>query len=225
MSSNKSPRDLSLPELQEHCTQETLSFRQGHGEEGWHCYEIFRRAIVEKNERAWDALVEQYRKQVTQWVTRYSHGKGFQDEPDFFVNSVFEKFWRRNFSPIEFSRFPNVKSLMGYLRMCVGSVMLDYGRVQKRIEVDYLDDLSEHRLQTQTISVQTWMEHHLEQEEFWNDVRVKLNDDQVFKVVYASFVLKLKPLEIFDYFPSEYGDIQAIYKIKAKALRLLSELM
>ncbi len=226
MSSNKPPRALSLSELQDRCTQETNNFRHGQDEEAWHCYEIFRRAVVEKSEEAWELIVGQYQNQVKGWVEHYPRFRDFQETTEFFVNQVFEKFWRRNFSAVEFARFPNLKALLAYLKTCVGSVMTDYWRVQKRkADMVYLDDLSPQHIQVHVFSYYDKVQNHLEQKDFWNDLRIQMDDEQAFKVLYASFVLNLKPIDIYNELPNSYNDVQEIYKIKAKAISRLSHVL
>ena len=49
------------------------------------------------------------------------------EEPQYFANRAFEKMWGV-LSPQKFGQFPNLKSLLRYLQMCVHSVIVDYAR-------------------------------------------------------------------------------------------------
>lgn len=223
MSSNENPRHLSIAELQKRCAQETNRFMQGLGGEAWHCFEIFRRALVEKNDGSWEALDNQYRNQVRRWVLQHPRFPAFDEGPDLFVNMAFEKFWKRNFSAIDFARFPNIRSILAYLKTCVASVITDYGRNQSRIaKVVYLDDVLLETYPKEFI-------HHdlgdmkLEQDEFWQTVRVSLGDEGMYQAVYGSFVLGLRPSEIYELHPLLFKDVRDVYRLKAKALGLLED--
>ncbi|GAB4579216.1 MAG: sigma-70 family RNA polymerase sigma factor [Anaerolineales bacterium] len=222
---NESPRRPSLQELQERCAEETLKYLFGVREEAWNCYEVFRRALVERSNEAWAVLYEQYYAQVKRWVQQHPMFSNFQEEADFFVNLALEKFWRRNFSASDFAQFQNVKKLLAYVKMCVGSVIMDYGREKKgKIEALYLDDAIPTSSGGGT-SYQQTVEDQLIQEEFWQKVQMNLEDDLMFRVVYDSFVLGLKPVEILNLPPKVFKDVQEIYKIKAKALHILARVL
>lgn len=221
MSSHENPRHLSIAELQKRCAQETNRFMQGLGGEAWHCFEIFRRALVEKNEGSWEALDNQYRNQVRRWVLQHPRFPAFDEGPELFVNMAFEKFWKRNFSAIDFAGFPNIRSILAYLKTCVGSVIMDYGRNQSRIaKVLYLDEvLIQNHIKEFTYHDRG--ELGLEQDEFWQVVRKLLDDERLYLAVYCSFVLGLRPVDIFAQHPRLFKDVRDVYRLKAKALGLL----
>lgn len=224
MSSNENPRSLSLSDLQERCAQETMNYLKGIHEETWHCYEVFRRAIVDKVGEAWNVIDLQYRNQMRRWVEQHPRFRDFNEDPDLFVNLAFEKFWRRNFSALEFARFPNVSGLMAYLKTCVWSVIMDHWRIHlRKYKVVYLEESLHWRLHAH--SFQETIEKRLEQEDFWSEVRELLGDEVSYQVVYASFALNLKPDDIFKQTPKVFGNIREVYKIKARAILLLDRLL
>jgi len=180
---------------------------------------------VDKNDDAWRGIIEQYQSQVARWVEHHPKFKNFNDEIDFFTNRVFEKFWRRNFSAKEFSRFPNVKSLLGYLKTCVASVMTDYWRVQQRRNFEFTVEISRPLPQPGGYSVEKEVEDRLQRRRFWEDLRKHLPDEMEYEVVYASFVIGLKPQEIFNQAPDVFGDVQEVYKIKARAISHLGRVI
>jgi len=225
MSSHENPRHLSLSDLQDQCTQETANYFWGFVDEAWHCYEIFRRAIVEKNEEAWGTIMEQYQPQVSRWVERHPKIRLFSEEPDFFVNRIFEKFWRTNLSAKEFSRFPNVKSLMAYLKTIVASVLTDYWRVQERKPIEYLAELSRSGPPPQSSRVEDMVVNRMQRRRFWEHVGQHLTDKIEYQVVYEFFILGLKPAEIFRHTPQAFRNVQEVYKIKARAIIRLSQIV
>lgn len=218
----KNPHLLSLNELHNYCVEETTKFWRKKGDEAWHCYEIFRRAIVDKDGRAWDIIVEQYQSQVQRWVEKNPRFHAVSEGPDIFVNLVFEKFWGRNFSAGEFSGFPNVKSILAYLKTCVSSVITDFWRTQKRKEnVAYLEDLLIEGANSPAFSYPARMEERMARADFWDEIHRFLEDEISYTVIYFSFVQDLKPLEIMEQFPAWFGDVRDVYKVKAKAMSIL----
>ncbi|HNB54547.1 MAG TPA: hypothetical protein PK530_21550, partial [Anaerolineales bacterium] len=202
----------SLSELAQLCSQETARYIKNESEVPRHCYELFRRAIIEKNEDAWKVIYLQYRSQVRQWVNRHPIFQDFDEDADFFVNLAFEKFWQRNFSASDFARFPNTSSILAYLKTCVVSVLLDYRMAEKQKTFSANMDLFFSEQPPQGPS----------QEDFWSNIRLTLNDDVAYTVVYSTFVLNMRPNEILSAWPNLFSSVSEVYKIKARALMRLS---
>ena len=53
------------------------------------------------------------------------------EEAQYFVNRAFDKLWTA-MTPQKFERFPDLKSLLRYLQMCVHSAIIDHVRVAER---------------------------------------------------------------------------------------------
>ena len=223
MSSQQSLRQLSLTELKENCEQESAHFLLTWVDDTWHCYELFRRAIVEKDNDAWDAVISQYYPVVERWVERHPKFNHFTENADYFVNRAFTKFWQRNLSPSEFSQFPNVKSLLGYIKTCVASVMTDYWRIQSRGEIEYKDELGKSTYGNNGIDPADEFENQFQRRRFWAHLRKHLRDETEYQIVFETFVVGLKPLEILDRFPDLFPDVKEVYKIKARALNRLGK--
>jgi hypothetical protein len=222
MSSSENPRQLQIAELQKRCMQETHRFMQGLGGEAWHCYEIFRRAVVEKSEGAWQVVDSQYRRQLRRWVEQHPRFLDFDEEADLFVNLALEKFWKRDFSAAEFSGFPNLKAILAYLKTCVASAITDFWRHQQRVmETLYLDEIGTQPALSQALSYQERLEGGMEQDDFWAALRQWVDDEAMFLVLYESFVLDMKPVEIFERHVQMFDGVRKVYRLKAKALMVL----
>lgn len=225
MTENDNPRRLSLSDLQKRCAAETVKYLQAKGDDAWNCYEIFRRAIAEKNNAAWNVIVEHYWKQVLWWVEHHPRFSSFSEGGDNYVNLVFTKFWKRGFTPAEFSGFPNVKSILAYIKTCVGSVITDALRLQKRKE--HLSTSWEEAIADsanwESLSYLAGMEDLMAQEDFWEEVRTSLAGEKAFLVIYATFASALRPVDIYANFPAHFEDVREVYKVKAKALADLKQ--
>ncbi|HNB51633.1 MAG TPA: hypothetical protein PK530_06805 [Anaerolineales bacterium] len=179
--------------------------------------------MVEQSQEAWEAVDGQYRNQVRRWVLHHPRLHMFDEDPDVFVNMAFEKFWKRNFSAVEFAGFPNIRSILAYLKTCVASVITDHGRNQSRMaEVVYLDEMLI-QAHPQALTYHDRGDDGLVVDEFWLKIREILGDDGMYVTLYCSFVQGLRPVEIFQQFPQLFKDVREVYKLKARAMVLLEQ--
>ena len=84
---------LALASIAHRCARETESFFQRQLHDPTYCYELFRRAIVDRCQPAWDVIYAQYRPLVAGWVERHPASAISGEEVQFFVNRAFEKMW------------------------------------------------------------------------------------------------------------------------------------
>jgi DNA-directed RNA polymerase specialized sigma24 family protein len=216
--SDSNPSSLPLSVLAHNCAQQTLLFFQRVASDTRYCLEIFRRAIVDKNEQAWALLHDTYRDQIQRWVRRHPAFRACHEDEDYFVNRSMEKFWQA-IPPAQFDRFPDISHLLSYLQMCVNSTICGYLRTRARTkyEVD-LDEAEEHA------SKELLEEDVLTQKqgkELWSMVIERLNNDKEIQVAYESFLLDLKPGDIFIRHAEAYENPKEIYRIKENILSRL----
>jgi DNA-directed RNA polymerase specialized sigma24 family protein len=92
-------------------------------------YELFRRAIVERDSDAWNAIYTRYRPLLVAWVRRcdcYAHS----NEPaEDIADQAFTRAWAA-LTPERFAEFPSLARLLGYLRACIGTTVIDDVRAQ-----------------------------------------------------------------------------------------------
>jgi DNA-directed RNA polymerase specialized sigma24 family protein len=211
---------LSLSGIAHRCAKETERFfaRQNHDPRP--CFELFRRAIGEKSQRAWDLVYLQYHALVTRWVRRHGSFPACGEEASYLVNRAKERMWSA-MSPEKFSRFPDLRSVLRYLQMCTYSAVVDAIRKAGPLGVD---------VEAVTLPVggapggRPVEEHALDQvhrRQFWEEVMARLNDDEERCVVYGSYVLGLKPSQLMDEYPNTFDDVRAIYRVKENVLARL----
>ena len=102
-------------------------------------YELFRRAICERDDAAWYDIVERYERLVRSWVRQYNSAADPADEAGF-VNRAFVRFWQAQ-RPEKFARFKDLSSLLAYLKSCASTVVLDDRRSAQRHPTISLDGL------------------------------------------------------------------------------------
>lgn len=209
---------LPLAALAQHCTEESDHFFHRRSHDPRYCYELFRRAIREEDERAWTYLCKNYRPLVTGWVRRHQAFPGSGEEAAYFVNGAFAKMWSA-MSPEKFSSFSNLKSLLRYLQLCVSSVVTDHARSAEYHEM--LEDLPPGVEEASGVEVEQLALERTQRKTFWEAVSERLNDDKERLVVHYSYVVGFKPGEIYREKEAMFDDVREIYRIKENVLARL----
>ena len=220
MSDQTDVRLLTLTGIAHRCAQETELFFQRQNYDPLYCFEMFRRAIVHCSQRAWELIYAQYRSQVAGWVGRHSAFSTSGEEVQYFVNRAFEKMWVA-LTPEKFGNFSDLKSLLRYLQMCVHSVILDQVRVAEQSGVDIQDELLAAEGETGNPAVETQALDWVYRQEFWREVNARLRNEKERQVVYGSFVLALKPRELYAQFQEAFRDVNEVYRVKENVLARL----
>jgi len=211
-------QSMSVADLAHRCGQETERYFHQQSYDPAYCFELFRRAIQGTDQAAWGIICNQYQPLVSGWVRQHT---GFQDsgeEIQYFVNEAFSKIFS-TITPAKFDGFSGVGALLGYLKLCVHSVIADYNRSAEQMSLYPLEEAAA------TVSSDPGVEEQemdrAYQKTFWEWINTRLNDDKERAVVYGSFVLALKPQEIFDLFPNRFTDIDEIYRVKQNVISRL----
>jgi DNA-directed RNA polymerase specialized sigma24 family protein len=219
MSQQTDLQTLTLAGIAHRCAQETDRFFQRLAHDPRYCFELFRRAIVGRDQRAWELVYRQYRPLVAGWVERHAAFPSSGEETQYFLNRAFEKMWSA-LQPERFGQFPNLKSLLRYLQMCVNSAVYDHVR---RAEVPQVD-LEPQALAADAPANDPLAEQILDQvqqEELWSAISARLQDDKERLVVYGSFVLGLKPRELCAQYEGRFRDVREVYRVKENVLARL----
>ncbi|HEX6386965.1 MAG TPA: sigma-70 family RNA polymerase sigma factor [Anaerolineae bacterium] len=206
----------TVRDLSQRCAQESDHFFNRQPYDPRFCFELFRRAILHQNERAWDSVYHQYQPLVASWVERHSMFPAANEEVQYFLNRAFEKMWRV-LTPEKFADFPDLKSLLRYLQMCVHSVIVD--AVRRQEQAQRLDDVPESAVRDGGGQpVEERVLGRVQREELWAFLLERLKDEKEEKVVYGSFVLGLKPGQLYDEFEGTFADVNEIYRVKENVM-------
>lgn len=213
------PRQLSLATLAQYCATESAHFYRGRSNDTRFAHELFRRALIECDEVAWEHVYTQYSPLVEGWVRRSGAFASCGESSEFYVGAAFTKFWRA-MTPERFSTFPTLAALLQYLQLCTSSVVIDSVRAQSWSEM-VSDDAILPGQQPQVSPDEQAIER-VQRAEFWRTIDSLLNDDSERAVVVGSFVLGLKPGEIYDSRPDLFGSVGDVYNVKRNVLSRLS---
>ncbi|HEY2592604.1 MAG TPA: sigma-70 family RNA polymerase sigma factor [Chloroflexota bacterium] len=211
-----SVRELPLVELARRCREETLRFLSGGDRDDAYCFEIFHRAVVDRDDAAWEAIVTQYRGIVLAYVGQHSAASALHESEDYWVNRAFQRFWSA-VAPERFSRFPDLPSLLKYLKMCVHSVLMDEMRARR--SAASLDDVPEW-LASRTSAERTVL-GELSGQQLWDAIARELQDEAERRVVHLSFARDLKPAEIAERYPDLFASVADVYRIKRNVIERL----
>jgi DNA-directed RNA polymerase specialized sigma24 family protein len=214
------PKALTLAGIAHRCARETALFFQRTSYDPRYCFEMFRRAIVERDQRGWELVYAQYHAQVASWVERHPAFPSCREETQYFVNRAFEKMWVA-VTPDRFSRFPDLQSLLRYLQMCTHSVVLDQLRAAESAAVVVDVDMASVESRSGGPTVEDQVLSGMHGQELWDKIEARLNDEKERRVVYASFVLALKPSQIYAEFGDTFRDVREIYRVKENVLARL----
>lgn len=204
--------------LARHCQEESEHFFQRRAHDPRYCFELFRRAVQERDERAWTLVCSQYEPLVAGWVRRHQMFPGSGEEVSYFVNGALAKFWSA-VGPEKFEEFPNLKSLLRYLQLCVASVVTDHVRAADFH--DRLESLPPTVEEDEKADVERRALERASRESFWEIVADRLNSEDERLVVHFSYVVGLKPSQIQEYRPDRFDDVRDIYRIKENILARL----
>ncbi len=206
---------VDLGALTRRCAVESRLFYNHQEYDPCFAYELFRRALVERNEDAWEHLYQHYFPLVEHWVRRTGAFTVSGETSDFFVSAAFTRFWRA-IPADRFSSFPNLASLLNYLHRCASCVVIDSARAHS-----YADLLPE-----ECINWNNQQLSHADEEatervsrtEFWQLVDALLQNEAERVVVRCSFLLGMKPSDIFAQRGDLFSDVAEVYALKRTIL-------
>jgi hypothetical protein len=213
------PKRLSMAALVRHCAIESDHFYHNRPYDARFAHELFRRALVERDEIAWEHVYGHYSPLVESWVRRSGAFVGSGESSEFFVGAAFTKFWRA-VSPERFATFPTLATLLSYLQLCTSSVVIDSVRAQSWAEMVADDALPVE--QTPRAAADDEAIDRVSRAEFWRYIDTQLHGDAERAVVVGSFVMGMKPGEICDQRPDLFANVGDVYNIKRNVLTRLS---
>lgn len=210
---------MPLDTLAQHCRRESAQFFKSATHDPRYAYELFRRAIVLRDDAAWAALYDLYHALVQGWVRRSSSFVASGESCEYFVNAAFTRFWRA-IPPERFAAFTSVNSLLNYLHHCARCTVIDSARTQ--MTADLLPDEPDEELTASEESVEDDVIDQIERRSFWSCVDGLLRSEAERVVIYQSFVLGLRPRDILARYPQLFATINDVYLVKRYVLERLS---
>jgi len=209
---------LTLAGLSQRCAEETRRWTQRLEATLQYCYELFRRAIALHDQEAWELVLSQYQRLMQSWVSRHPQFVATGETVDYFVNGACAKLWVR-ITPERFNNFPDVRSILRYLQMCLHSAVTDYMRQHNIVTVEFGEEsLAEERV----MAVADTSGQSTIRTEFWEAVNARLKDTRERLVIRGLFVYGMKPAELLARHPRVFRDVKEIYSIRENVVDRLA---
>lgn len=176
-------------------------------------FELFRRAIVDGDQEAWETIYFRYQRLVGSWLRRHTAAALVGEADDYLINRAFERFWLY-VKPERFNSFAGLPALLQYLKLCAHGALLDEARAQARKQVVHGGDYA------QLSGIDEVGEREAARM-LWQAVRAETRDEPERLIAMHSFIHGLKPREIYVRHPDQFVSIAEIYRIKRNLLERL----
>ena len=209
---------MSIEQLAVACRTEADEFRGSQSCPRGYCFELIRRAVCDRDDAAWAAVIAQYRGLVLSWVRQHPASASVSADDSYWVTRAFERFWMA-VGPERFTHFHGLAQVAQYLKLCVHSVLLDEVRSRGGLSTEPLSDDDEAVGQTPDVAEQ--VVSRMAGQELWRAIERALPDEPGRLAIYLSFGLDLKPREVQRRFPETFPDVADVYRAKRSALERL----
>lgn len=184
-----------------------------------YCFELFRRAIMDRSELCWSALYTQYSKLVVHWINtfRKSSAPHLTTPVEDLVTDTFTAFWRA-FTAEKLSNAAHLAQVLSYLKSCSATALLQAKRrEEQQVKQHEWDQTMTEAVPDDQHSGSHPEEHYLAtlwQEKLWQVVNRCCHDERERVLARLSFVSDLKPSAILDRHPQLFADVAEIYTLR-----------
>jgi hypothetical protein len=217
------PDQMSLAALGERCQREIANFLKGLPFDDRFCLEIFHRAIVGKDEQAWDWIVKSYRRMVIGWLRRHPRRElamRYEPEEDYYVGYTFTRFWQATTK--QELKFNSLGAAHKYLKSTLNAAISDTLRAHARPLVP----LPEAGM---GFPEEPAAEHENDDaRELWEIIDNLLPTRREKQVAYLFYHCGLKPREIMQHVPGLFSNVEEIYhacrNIQERLLRNIDQI-
>ncbi|MHB8598090.1 MAG: RNA polymerase sigma factor [Ktedonobacteraceae bacterium] len=212
---DKPPHAMSLSELADRCASEISRYSHKEEYDDTYCLEIFRRALLLRDEGAWELLQNRFTPTVSSWVRRHPSREAAyrHNSEENYVALTFARFWVAsvNNSRLEFN---SLAAALRFLHACLNTAILDTLRTYSRPNIVPLPDPG---FPEEPVS-----EDADDGSELWEVIRGMLPNERERRLAYLLYHCGLKPREILQRCPGEFSDVQEIYRLTRNILERLT---
>lgn len=211
---------LSVSDLARCCVEETNKFLRQSASNDRYCLELFRRAIIRRNEDAWTCIYQQYASLVLTWVNQHQSAASLlgQDGSAPLVNAAFAKF-AQALTPAKMDHFDSLAAILKYLKMCVHSVIAD--EVRSRQAHQYEETLDSIEQEPATDDPAEDVVSSLSAQSLWQIIQEELNGEDERLLIYLAYVQGMKPGEICVQHRQIFPSVEDVYRVKRNVLERL----
>lgn len=211
---------LSINDLARCCAEETSKFLKQSVSNDRYCLELFRRAIVHRDDDAWACIYQQYAPLVLTWVTQHQSAAPLlgQDGGAPLVNAAFAKF-SQALTPAKMDNFDSLAAMLKYLKMCVHSVVADEVRARQARQYEETLELIEQEPASDDPADD--VVSNISAQHLWQVIQEELNGEDERILIYLAYVHGMKPSEISSQHRRLFPTVDDVYRIKRNVLERL----
>jgi DNA-directed RNA polymerase specialized sigma24 family protein len=173
------------------------------------CYDLFRRAIEQRDADAWADIGRHYRGLLAAWAAQSSARSMIAEQPEDIADQAFARAWAA-LSSAHFSAFPHIASLLAYLRTCVRATVIDHAREQ----ASQLRAVQSIESAVVSAAPEQAVLEELDRTEIWRLIMRMTSNLQERIIVRESMVYALPPRVIQARHPDMFADVLQVYRVK-----------
>lgn len=202
----KSLDAMSLASLTVYCAREMSKYRRKEPSDDRYCLEVFRRAVVLRDNAAWVVLQQQYSESIRIWLGRHPYREAAlrHEIEQNYIDDTFRRFWQAMSE--QNVTFSTLAGALSYLRLCLHCAIMDTLRSYSRSNIDVMPE--------QGHPDEPYAEDKYHEDELWEVIQAILPGERERRVAYLHFHCNLKPREIIRYCPGEFNGEDEIYRLK-----------
>ena len=211
---------LTVNELARSCAEETNKFLRQSASNDRYCLELFRRAIIQRDQDAWACIYQQYAPLVLTWVNQHQSASALlgQDGGAPLVNAAFAKF-AQALTPVKMGNFDSLASVLKYLKMCVHSVIADEVRARQNRQYEETLEAIEHEPAADDPAED--VVSNISAQSLWQIIQEELNGEDERLLIYLAYVHGMKPGEICLQHRRFFPAVEDVYRVKRNVLERL----
>lgn len=200
---------MSLIELHNRCKWEMEKFSRREPCTEEYCLEIFHRALMLRDEHAWEVLVQRFSPTIIGWLRRHPYreeaARAHIQEKDY-ADLTIARLWvaARN-QPLEFH---SLAGALRFLHKTLNAAVIDTIREIKSKELPIQE----------TAFVDPVEPEEDESVERWEAIKRMLPDQREKRLAQLIFYCNLTPRDVVHFCSQEFSDIREVYKLKRSIL-------
>jgi DNA-directed RNA polymerase specialized sigma24 family protein len=173
------------------------------------CYDLFRRAIEQRDADAWADISLHYRGLLAAWAVQSSARSLIAEQPEDIADQAFARAWAA-LSSAHFSAFPHIASLLAYLRACVRATVIDHAREQ----AGQLRAIQSIESSGVSAAPEQAVLEEIDRTELWRLIAQMTTSPLEQVIVRESLLYALPPRTIQARHPDMFADVMQVYRVK-----------
>ncbi len=173
---------------------------------------LFRQAVLERDMHAWECIHRRYRVLLIAWARQCTLSALLTEQHEDIADQAFARAWAA-LTPERFNEFPGLAAILGYLRNCVGTVVIDMARAQAT-----RDRTAQKLSITSPLTPEQIVLDGIEHATFWNLITGLIETPQEEIILRYNLICGQPPRLILARFSELFASIADVYSTKRNLL-------